>query len=609
MDKRLYSGTGLIVLALVFLVFAALNDRLFSGARLDLTESSLYTLSDGSVEVVEAVDEPINLYFFFSEKASTDLTGLRAYARRVQSLLEEYATIGGGSINLAVIDPEPFSEDEDRAALFGLQSVPVNAAGDELYFGLAGSNAVDDSAIIPFFQPDREEFLEYEISKLIQELSVTAKPVMGVLSSLPVRGDVNMQTFETTQPWVSLSQLDTLFDVQTVETTAESLPEELDLLVLIHPRDLSADLRYAIDQFVMGGGRLIAFVDPLAEIDGNRPSTMNFSAPSGQASDVNWLTTGWGVSMPATRVIGDSQFALQVATAEGRPVRHLAIVGLTDAGIAREDVVTTQLESINLATPGYFTIAEDAAVSVSRLFESSEFAMPMDAMRFQFLSDPSELLADFEPDGNIYPLAVRLQGAAESAFPDRAGDEGHIASSDNVSVVLVADVDMLADRLWVQVQSFFGQQIASPFADNGDFLINAVDNLAGSASLIGIRSRGRFTRPFDVVQDIRREAEASYLESADDLQAQLMETERQLSELQAGVDSEGLLSLTPAQEEALDRFQGEKLRIRKELRDVRHQMDREIESLGAWLKFLNVALVPLLLTLALYLVNLVRSRA
>ena len=218
MRKNLYSGTGLFLLLIAFMVFTLMNNSLFSNVRLDLTENKLFTLSDGSREIVQTIDEPVNLYFFFSETASQDLTSLRAYAVRVRELLEEYALAGGEKINLRIIDPEPFSEAEDEANGFGLQSVPVSAAGDELYFGLAGTNALDEVVVISFFQPDKEEFLEYEISKLIQGLVIAKKPVIGVLSSLPVQGEVNMSTFQNTPSWTVIRQLEQLaFLVQWLE--------------------------------------------------------------------------------------------------------------------------------------------------------------------------------------------------------------------------------------------------------------------------------------------------------------------------------------------------------------------------------------------------------
>ncbi len=609
MRTKFYSGTGLLLLLAAFLVFTLMNNSLFRSVRLDLTENNLFTLSAGTKEIVQTIDEPINLYFYFSEAASRDLTSLRAYAMRVRELLEEYALAGGERINLQIIDPEPFSNAEDEAASFGLQSVPVSTAGDELYFGLAGTNALDDVVVIPFFQPDKEEFLEYEISKLIQGLVVAKKPVIGLLSGLQVQGQVDMSSFRSTPPWVVIQQLEQLFSLQKIEMTVNELPDNIDILMVIHPRNISDELLFSIDQFIMAGGKMLAFVDPLAEMDKPvRANPMMPVAPTSQASDLNKLMSPWGVKLRENKVLGDSRAALSVSGSDGAPVRHLAIVGMGPENFTSDDVVTSNLENVNLATAGIIDIDSDASVQTFALITSSDQAMPLDSFQFQFLSNPADLQKTFSATGERYVIAVRLSGKAATAFPE--GIDGYdgeiITQTENLNVVLVADTDILADRLWVQVHDFFGQQIATPWANNGDLVINALDNLSGSSALISIRSRGKFTRPFDVVQDLRREAEARYLKSADDLQVQLSETERKLTELHSSSEGQAVFSLSPEQEETLLQFQEEKLRIRKELRDVRHQLNKDIETLGSTLKFLNIAFIPILLTFMLLIANYLR---
>ena len=602
MPRLLYSGTGLGLLAVAFLVFTLFNNLLFSGVRLDLTENGLFTLSDGSKEIVGQLDEPIDLYFFFSDKSSENLAALRVYAKRVEQLLNEYESHSDGKIRLSVIDPEPFSEDEDRAAEFGLQSVPIDTAGQELYFGLAATNALDDKEIIAFFQPDKEEFLEYEISKLIHSLSETAKPAVGFMSTLKMQGDVNMQTFQQTPGWIVYTQLEQLFDLRTVPVTAETIDGDLAALVIVHPKGMSETTEYAIDQFALGGGRVMLFVDPLAEMD-QPPQPQNPmmpSAPQARSSDAKRLLNAWGLNLRENEILGDSQTALTVGGPNGQPIRHFAILGMEADNLADGDVVTDSLETVNLASSGILERTDGHTTTITPLVSSSPYSMPLDALQFQFLTDPKTLQTNFKPDGTEYMVAARVAGKATSAFADSKTDEaGHIGDTDSLNVIVFADTDLLADRLWVRVQSFFGQSIASPFANNGDLVVNALDNLVGSSSLISIRSRGRFTRPFDVVQDLRREADASYLAKANELQARLADTERQLSELQSSRKEQNVLRLTPEQETALARFQDEKMLIRKELREVRHQLDVDIERLGSTLKFLNVAFIPIVLTLLL----------
>ena len=610
--KNLSSGIVLGLIAIGFLVFTMLNNQFFSSVRLDLTEGNLYTLSAGSEEILSTIDEPINLYYFFSESASKDLTGLRAYAKQVRDLLLEYELAANGKIRLQIVDPLPFSEDEDRAAEFGLQSVPVNNAGDELYFGLAGTNAVGDQLVVAFFQPDKEAFLEYEISKLIQGLVVKKKTVVGLMSSLKIRGDVNMQTFQTTPGWILADQIEQLFELENVDSTVSEIPDNIDLMIVIHPKELGRETLYALDQFAMAGGRLLVFVDPVAEQD--RPSSPNpmMQVAPPRPSDLNKLLSAWGITMQAGKVLLDAQTALAVSGgASGRPVRHLAILGMGQDNFSRDDVTISSLESINFSSVGILDIDSSVETDIVILVQSSIYAQTIDAMRLQFLSNPEDLQKDFEPTGETYVVAVRLSGKAVSAFPEGliadgptdSEQKGHLDSTSDLNAIVVADTDLLADHMWVQVTNFFGQRVASPWANNGDFVINAVDNLVGSAALISVRSRGRFSRPFDVVQDLKREAEARYLESANDLQAQLAEAERQLSELESPQGDNMIFSLSPEQEAAILQFQGEKLRIRKQLRDVRYQLDKDIQGLGTTIKFVNIALIPILLTLMLLMFN------
>ncbi len=591
---------SLVILVAAFLLFTVLNHGTFSGARLDLTEGKLYTLSDGTKEVISQIDEPINFYFFFSGKVSEDLTSLRAYATRVEEMLEEYYLAADGKINLEVIDPEPFSQEEDQAAAFGLQSVPINQSGDELFFGLVGTNALDGQEVISFFQPDREEFLEYELTKLVHNLSVASRPRVAIYAGLAVDQQVDPRSYQTTPAWVFLTQLRELYEVEMLTDLSTDSIAGIDLLVIIHPKEVTASQLFAIDQHVMAGGRLMAFVDPSAELDTTQQS-QGMPVPGGNASDLNELTSAWGVQLREGEILADPEVALMVSGADGQPVRHLGILGFTPRQLSREDVTTASLESINLSTAGIFDVDEVDGIMASPLIRSSENAASLPAMQFQFLTDPAELQQGFTPAGESFITAVRLSGSAATAFPEGvAGFEGELlTSTDDLQVVMVADTDLLSDRLWVQVQSFFGSQIASAFADNGSLVSNLVENLSGSSALIDVRSRGQFSRPFTVVEALRLSAEARYLQSAEDLQARLAETEQQLSQLQSSQVEEGLLTLSPEQEDALVRFQEEKLNIRKQLRDVRHQLDKDIEALGTMLKFINILLMPLLLTLLL----------
>lgn len=602
LNRKNYPRIALLLLALGFIAFSALNTLLFGRLRIDFTEGRLYSVSDGTREIIAGIGEPIDMYFFFSDKATREAAPLRTYARRVRELLEEYAHESEGRIRLRVIDPEPFSEAEDQAGEFGLQAVPLDAGGEKVYLGLAATNAYGDKQVLPFFQPEREEFLEYEVSKLIASLTAVKKPVVGLVSGLQLAGGFDMMSSQPTPAWMVIDQLRESVEVRTIGPQADRIDPDITTLLLVHPASLSPAMQYAIDQFVLKGGKAMVFVDPYCESARAAPNPMMPQDPGATASSLGNLLTAWGVDYAMDKVVGDPATALQISIApDQQPVPHLGFLGLGTDNVAAGDVITARLESLNLGFAGALSPSKGASTRFEPLLQSSDKAGLIDSMRMQVTRDPAALLADFAPGGQRYTLAARISGPAKSAFPGpvKEGD-AYVAQAEDINVVVVADADMLADRFWVQVQDFFGQRIATAWADNAAFLQNGIENLSGSSALIQVRSRGRFSRPFDLVQSIRLGAEARYRASADELQKKLDDTEKRLEELQSGKADARQLVLSPEQEATLNEFQEQKLRIRKELRDVRHRMDSDIERLGTLLKVLNIVVAPVLLTLALF---------
>lgn len=607
MKKLIYSGAGLLLIAVAFLAFNLLAGLGLGGARLDLTEQKLYTIADGTKQILAELDEPINLYFFYSDKVAKDLPALRTYAQRVEEMLKAYQRQAGGKLRLHIIDPEPFSENEDKAAEFGLQGIPLQQGGDSIYFGLAGTNALDDTQVIPFFALDQEEHLEYELSRLVQSLAKPELPVVGVLSGLAMTGGFDMAARQPTAPWMVLEQVRQLFAIETLQPGIDQIPETVSVLWLVHPKQLPEQTLYAIDQFVLRGGKLLVFVDPYAEADsGDMPGEIGVD----KSSNIEPLFKAWGLRLVPDKVLGDGSYAMSVSMGQGqRPVRHAAWLSLPRNALDQEDIATAGLESITFATAGILEPVEGAQTRFTPLMRSSAYAMPFDAQRFAMLSNPEELIRELEPTGERYTLAARIDGPAQSAFPE--GIEGRkdgLKQAATINVIAVADTDLITDRMWVQVQDFFGQRIPQPWADNGSFAINALDNLAGSEALISVRSRGRFSRPFVVVEGLQRAAEQRFREKEQALQARLAETEQQLAALQRSDDPNQALELTAEQQAAVQRFVQQKLAIRKELREVRYQLNADIESLGRTLKVINIALVPALLTLAVLALWLWRRR-
>ena len=613
MTKRASGGLVLLLLALLFVGATVISNLVLRGARIDLTANNEYTLSDGSKEILASIDEPINLYFYFSDEASRDLAPIRTYAQRVRELLEEMQSRSGGKLKLNVIDPQPFSEEEDEATAAGLQSVPVGSTGDKLFFGLAGSNSLNGKASIPFFQPDKEVFLEYDVAKLIQGLIKPDKPVIGLISSLPIGGGFDPTSQKMSDPWAVMQQLDDMFEVRPLGLEVKQIDKDVKLLMVVHPKALADDTVYAIEQFVLGGGRLLLFVDPNSNVDQSGADPQNPSAAmfADKSSNLEKLLAAWGVDYKADQVVVDRALGLQVQISQTEPpVTHPLILGLRKEQMNPEDLVSAKLNLVNIDSAGHFKLKEGATVKLEPLLQSSSESTTVSTERTRFLPDPRELLKDFAPSGENYMIAARLSGKLKSAFPDRASAAGHIAeSAEDVQAILVADTDILSNRLWVQVQNFFGQQLMNPFADNGDLITNSADNLSGSSALISIRGRSSSTRPFEVVEDMRRAADERFRATEEQLQAQLTETERKLNELQAAKGDENAMIMTPEQQAEILRFQSEKLRIRKELRDVRRSLDQDIQNLGSRTKFINIALVPLgVIIAALLFWNLRRGR-
>lgn len=611
---------GLVALAVLFLAVVMLSNVGLRGMRADLTQNRLYTLSPGTREVLRELKEPINLYFYFSrEAAAKQAPLLMPYATRVREFLEELATRSGGKIHLRVVDPQPFSDEEDRASELGLQS--LHAGGDPLYFGLTGTNSTDGRSSIPTFQTDREEFLEYDVAKLINELGTPKKPVIGLMSSLRLQGQFNPMTGQMGEPWPILTQLQDLFTVRTLTLDADRIEKDVDVLLLIHPKELPPKTLYAIDQFVMRGGRMLLFLDPNAggDASGQDPSNPMAAAMANHSSDLSPLLTAWGVDYDAGKVIGDLERGLEVRTSvQAPPVRHIGILGLTHADMNQKDVVTASLDKINLATTGFLAAHPGAKTTFEPLLLSSTSAAPIPAQRFNALTDPATLRDGFKPTGVRYAFAARITGPVESAYPQglppdqkpaaaAPGAAGggaaappagppvaHLAKAAvPANIVIIADTDMLMDYMWVQIRELFGQRVAQAFANNGDLVANILDNLSGTSALISVRGRATFSRPFERVEALRRQADDRLRGKALELQAELQQTETKLTDLQSKRNDKSSLMLSAEQEAELKRFVAEKARVRRELRETQRGLDVDINRLNSWLKVINIAIAPL----------------
>ncbi len=611
MDRRvIFSPAGLLAAVILFVAVNVAAGPLLRWARLDLTQGRLHTLSKGTENILNSLDKPLSLKLFWSAEGARDLPALQVYARRVSEVLQEYQALAGGRIQLTVIDPKPFSEEEDEAVGFGIQGVTAPGGGESIYFGLAATSGDGRSLVIPFFQPDRETFLEHDISQMIHTLSRTGKVKAALLSALPIAGGPSPENpFEMQPPWMISDQLYRQFDLEVI-LNEESIPEGIEVLMVVNPHDLDSRALYAVDQFVLRGGRALVFVDPLVDYQAGRTPTAGIATP-GKADD---LLAAWGLKVELGKVVGDAATAQKVSYRDQnriQTVNYLPWLALGEEQINREEITTAQLSHINLASAGSLMQAEGAGTSFNPLLYSSPQAMLIDASKVAFLPDPARLLSEFSAAGISFVLGARVSGPAATAFPDgppepaASGQEDrsqepreHLdRSTGDINVVVIADSDLLEDRFWVEVQNFFGQRIALPMADNADLVVNVLDQLGGSPDLIGIRSRARTYRPFVLLDRVSRDAEMKFRAKEQELVARLEETEGKLKDLQAQRQDPDSAQFTAEQEEELENFLQEKVRIRRDLRNVQFELRRDIRRLEAWIKFINIGLVPLLLTL------------
>jgi len=631
-NRSLFSATGLALTGL-FLLLSVAVISVIPRLRIDLTQDNLYTLADGTRSIVSGLEKPIELLFFYSEDATADIPQIRTYGIRVQELLAEMAIASNGRLSLRVIDPIPFSEDEDLAAEFGVQPVPVSQGGEEVFFGLVavdvstlevreGEEAQKIFGTIPLIRPDQEEYLEYEFSKLITQVANPEPPVVGVLSSIPIDGGLNPATMEPLSPIFLMDNIRQLYTVQRIAPTTETIDSNIEILVVAHPQELSDQTVYAIDQHVMRGGKVLLFVDPNADSQA-APGPDGVPFVENQASDLAPLLASWGVEYDSNVVIADKELALMVSIGDSpRPIPHYGMMGIQRPGFAN-DVMTNGLQVMNFSSVGALSPLEGASTRFEPLIQSSVNSMLLEGSFFKSLTDPTILLDEFQPDDMRYTLAARVTGSLQSAYPEGrpAADTGeevdaetarqaamieHLsATSGTANIIIVADTDFLGDRLWVQVQSMLGKRMGQAFASNGDFVMNALDNLAGNSELATIRSRGRYARPFQKVLELQREADTRLRQEERELLEDLQRTEQQITALNAGRQGN---EVTPQQQAEVDSFYQRQLETRRRLREVQLGLNRDIERLGATLKFVNTALVPILLVLFVLGLGMVRTR-
>lgn len=621
---------GLALAAVTLLSINLIASETLGGWKADLTEDKLYSISPGSVAVLQSIDEPITARVYFSKKLGEIAPSYGRYFDRIRTMLEEFQRISGGKLQLEILDPLPFSDSEDQAVAAGLSGRRVNAEGEMAYFGLTASNSTDDQEVIAFFSPDRENFVEYDITKLIHTLSNPKKRLVGLMTSLPLDGGQNPVTQQATPPWIIMSQIREFFDVETIDQSAKEIPARVDVLLVAQPTQLTPEAAYAIDQYALKGGKLLILIDPMAE---TAQFELMQKKGEGRAELAKLLKT-WGVEFDPKKTAADIRHARRVQFGrddQGAVTEFVSWLILGKDSIDQRDVLSSGIDTLSLASAGILSPENGATTAITPLIMTSPDAMEVATDKVGMAADPVALLRNYVPGGKPLMLAGRIAGDAKTAFPNgvpkpeekkddaaktdgaekssaadtATGDAGktadskpgpgHVASG-RINAIVVADTDLLADRFWVERREMMGQEFVMPSASNGAFIVGALENLSGSDALIALRGRGIKERTFTLVEDLRRDAERKFREKEEALTAKLKSVEQELEKLQStSAAAGGGVIVSDKEREAIDGFRTQMLETRRELRQVKLALSQSIDSLDGWLKFANIALVPLLI--------------
>lgn len=607
-----YSIGGLIAMALILVA----ANFILAGARqrMDLTEEKAYTLSAGTRAILAKLDTPVKLRFYFSQSAaaSPQTAGIKTYAKQVEDLLTEYKQVGGNKIILEKYDPKPDSDAEDSARLDGVTGAQL-PGGDSLYLGIAVSQ-LDSKEVIPFCQPNREKLLEYDITRAISRVVNPTKPVVGVLSPLPVFGGAGnpmmmMQMGQRPQPaWTFISELRKDFTVKSIPMTADKIDEDIQLLLVIHPKDISDGLQYAIDQFVLRGGKLVAFLDANSLVDNRNQQNPMMGQMGGGGSSLDKLLKAWGLTFEISRVVADLNFKMVLGENDDPNAHRPTWLSITPEGLNPDDIITSQIDNIWYFSGGAFSGTPADGLKQTVLIKSSKQSGLVEG----FLANlsPEGAMKDFKPGGTEQSLAVRLTGKFKTAFPSgnpsqpapEAGDTNAPAApvGDSLkegkmetTVILVGDADMIHDNFSIQEsQTIFGpmRQLLNA---NLNFAQSAVEQLTGDNNLIAVRSRATLKRPFEVVRQKEAEAAQKFQGVVDDLQKKAQEAQQRISALQAQKsDKNQQFILSPEQQAEFAKLEKESAETDKKLREVRKELNREVDSLKTRLAVINIFAVP-----------------
>lgn len=611
LQSYLFSVVGVIVmfviLAGIYIIVSA------TGMRADMTEEKLYTLSDGTRAILKKLDTPVQIRFYCTQGKEMPVE-FKTYAERVEDLLNEYQKVAGKNLEIKKFNPEPDSDAEDSANLAGVEGQQISLSGDKIYMGIAVS-MLDSNVALPFLDPRRERLLEYDLTRAIANVTTTEKQVIGVMSGLPIFGAMDPMMMRMGQPrqdpWLFINELKRDFTVKEIQMAADQIDADVKILVVLHPKQITDKAQYAIDQFVMRGGKLIAFLDPLSIVESqSMPQQQRFQQAAQGGSNLEKLTKAWGVSFDSSKVIADMVFKTQMGGRGQQPQTLPAVLSLTPQGINTNDVVTSQLDNVLMLFAGTFSGTPASGLTQTVLLHTTKDSQPIDRFMAEFSGE--QATKDFKASGTEQPLAIRLVGKFKTAFPEGApaappaeGEkkdeakpaEGLKESAAETAVILVGDSDLLYDHYAAQIQNFMGQKMAFPMNGNLSLMQNMVEQLSGDSNLIAVRSRATQRRPFTKVREMQNAAEERFRGTIRDLEKQVQDAQTKLSELQRNKEAGQRFIISPEQQAEIEKVRKVQAEANKKLKQERKNLRRDIDSLENTLKWTNILGMPVLVAM------------
>ena len=591
-----YFLISVVSTVILFLSFNYIVQKINFNLGIDFTSNKTFTLSNGTKRVIDEIDEPIKINFVYSRNLSKNIPIIQNYANQVQGLLNRYSDLASGKIELSFIEPEPYSDDEDYVNRYGIQGFPIDQEGSKIYFGMIASNTTDDIEVVSFFDPSKAATLEKQLTDIVYKLNRSKKPKIGFLSWVDTAPPMMPNNQLGQGEYTILEELSYFYDFEFLDTDVESF-EDIDLLFVYHPSDITDKTEYAIEQFILEGGETVIFLDPFFEKNDH----------SNKTSDLTNILKTLNINYNSNVILDGAQ-ATRLQTQQNisdntslQTILKLNWPEVRGQFINQSEEIGNGLSLIRLVSAGGLApLNEESEISYIPLISSSEVTMDLPMRE---VHDPIKLINNFKPTGITYDFGVKLSGKTSSSFNEfEFIREDHIDSSvKDINVVLFSDADFIRNAFWARIQKFLDTNVIEATSDNGTLVTNVLDSMTGYDEFIDLRNKEAPFRPFVVVQKLQAEAEQKYLGQEQELQAQLDETLVKIQNLSGGRDAESV-NLTDKQLMELADFQLEVERKRQQLREVRRNLSKNIDRLANQINILNTFLIPILLILLMFII-------